>query len=76
MSFNFDTTYILNFDDGTSLELANFEVGTNGKITRSTDTLTFLETSSLTNTPLVIQHQFKSLLRSELAWKKGIKNSI
>lgn len=75
MSFNFDTTYILNFDDGTSLELANFEVDTNGKITRSTDTLTFLETSSITNTPLVIQHQFKSLLQNELAWKKGIKNS-
>lgn len=75
MSFNFDTTYILNFDDGTSLELANFEVDTNGKITRSTDTLDFLETSSITNTPLVIQHQFKSLLRNELAWKKGIKNS-
>ena len=75
MSFNFDTTYILNFDDGTSLELANFEVDTTGKITRSTDTLTFLETSSITNTPLVIQHQFKSLLQNELAWKKGIKNS-
>ena len=75
MSFNFDTTYILNFDDGTSLELANFEVGTNGKITRSTDTLIFLDTSSITNTPLLIQHQFKSLLKSELAWKKGIKNS-
>lgn len=75
MAFNFDTTYILNFDDGTSLELANFEVDTNGKITRSTDTLTFLETSSITNTPLVIQHQFKSLLKNELAWKKGIKNS-
>lgn len=75
MSFNFDTTYILNFDDGTSLELANFEVDTNGKITRSTDTLAFLETSSITNTPLVIQHQFKSLLQNELAWKKGIKNS-
>lgn len=75
MSFNFDTTYILNFDDGTSLELANFEVDPRGKITRSTDTLTFLETSSITNTPLVIQHQFKSLLQNELAWKKGIKNS-
>ena len=75
MSFNFDTTYILNFDDGTSLELANFEVGTNGKITRSTDTLIFLDTSSITNYPLLIQHQFKSLFKSELAWKKGIKNS-
>ena len=75
MSFNFDTTYTLNFDDGTSLELANFEVNANGKLTRSTDTLTFLETSSITNTPLIIQHQFKSLLRSEIAWKKGIKNS-
>lgn len=75
MSFNFDTTYILNFDDGTSLELANFEVDANGKLTRSTDTLTFLETSSITNTPLIIQHQFKSLLRPEIAWKKGIKNS-
>lgn len=75
MSFNFDTTYILNFDDGTSLELANFEVGTSGKLTRSTDTLTFLDTSSITNYPLLIQHQFKSLMRNELAWKKGIKNS-
>lgn len=75
MSFNFDTTYTLNFDDGTSLELANFEVDANGKLTRSTDTLTFLETSSITNTPLIIQHQFKSLLRPEIAWKKGIKNS-
>lgn len=75
MSFNFDTTYTLNFDDGTSLELANFEVDANGKLTRSTDTLTFLETSSITNTPIIIQHQFKSLLRSEIAWKKGIKNS-
>lgn len=75
MAFNFDTTYILNFDDGTALELANFEVDTAGKLTRSTDTLTFLDTSSITNTPLVIQHQFKSLLQNELAWKKGIKNS-
>lgn len=75
MSFNFDTTYTLNFDDGTSVELANFEVNTNGKITRSTDTLVFLDTSSITNIPLVIQHQFKSLLQNELAWKKGIKNS-
>ena len=75
MSFNFDTTYTLNFDDGTSLELANFEVDANGKLTRSTDTLTFLETSSITNTPLIIQHQFKSLSRAEIAWKKGIKNS-
>lgn len=75
MSFNFDTTYTLEFDDGTSLELANFEVNANGKLTRSTDTLTFLETSSITNTPLIIQHQFKSLLRPEIAWKKGIKNS-
>ena len=75
MSFNFDTTYTLNFDDGTSLELANFEVNANGKLTRSTDTLTFLETSSITKKPLIIQHQFKSLLRSEIAWKKGIKNS-
>ena len=75
MSFNFDTTYTLNFDDGTSLELANFEVDANGKLTRSTDTLTFLGTSSITNTPLIIQHQFKSLLRAEIAWKKGIKNS-
>ena len=75
MSFNFDTTYTLNFDDGTSLELANFEVDANGKLTRSTDTLTFLETSSITKTPLIIQHQFKSLLQTELAWKKGIKNS-
>ena len=75
MSFNFDTTYTLNFDDGTSLELANFEVDANGKLTRSTDTLTFLETSSITNTPLIIQHQFKSLLQDEIAWKKGIKNS-
>ena len=54
MSFNFDTTYTLNFDDGTSLELANFEVDANGKLTRSTDTLTFLETSSITNTPLIM----------------------
>mgnify|MGYP003460878665 FL=1 len=75
MSFNFDTTYTLNFDDGTSLELANFEVDANGKLTRSTDTLTFLETSSITKAPLIIQHQFKSLLRAEIAWKKGIKNS-
>ena len=75
MSFNFDTTYTLNFDDGTSLELANFEVDANGKLTRSTDTLTFLETSSITKTPLIIQHQFKSLLQAEIAWKKGIKNS-
>lgn len=75
MSFNFDTTYTLNFDDGTSLELANFEVDANGKLTRSTDTLTFLETSSITNTPFIIQHQFKTLLRGEIAWKKGIKNS-
>lgn len=75
MSFDFDTTYTLNFDDGTSLELANFEVDANGKLTRSTDTLTFLETSSITNTPFIIQHQFKSLLRGEIAWKKGIKNS-
>lgn len=75
MSFNFDTTYTLNFDDGTSLELANFEVDVNGKLTRSTDTLTFLETSSITNIPLIIQHQFKSLSRAEIAWKKGIKNS-
>lgn len=75
MSFNFDTTYTLNFDDGTSLELANFEVDANGKLTRSTDTLTFLETSSITSTPLIIQHQFKSLLQDEIAWKKGIKNS-
>ena len=75
MSFNFDTTYTLNFDDGTSLELANFEVDANGKLTRSTDTLTFLETSSITKAPLIIQHQFKSLSRAEIAWKKGIKNS-
>lgn len=75
MSFDFDTTYILNFDDGTSLELANFEVDANGKLTRSTDTLTFLETSSITNTPFIIQHQFKQLSRGEIAWKKGIKNS-
>ena len=75
MSFNFDTTYTLNFDDGTSLELANFEVDANGKLTRSTDTLTFLDTSSITKKPLIIQHQFKSLLQGEIAWKKGIKNS-
>ncbi len=75
MAFNFDTTYILNFDDGTSLELANFEVNTAGKLTRSTDTLTFLDTSSITNYPLLIQHQFKALMQNELAWKKGIKNS-
>lgn len=75
MSFDFDTTYTLNFDDGTSLELANFEVDANGKLTRSTDTLTFLETSSITKTPKIIQHQFKSLLRSEIAWMRGIKNS-
>lgn len=75
MSFDFDTTYTLEFDDGTSLELANFEVDANGKLTRSTDTLTFLETSSITNTPIIIQHQFKSLSRAEIAWKKGIKNS-
>lgn len=74
MSFDFDKTYTLNFEDGTSLELANFEVDANGKLTRSTDTLTFLETSSITNTPFIIQHQFKSF-RPELAWKKGIKNS-
>lgn len=75
MSFDFDTTYTLNFDDGTSLELANFEVDANGKLTRSTDTLTFLETSSITNIPFIIQHQFKQLVRSEIAWKKGIKDS-
>lgn len=75
MSFDFDTTYTLNFDDGTSLELANFEVDANGKLTRSTDTLTFLETSSITKTPFIIQHQFKSLSRGEIAWKKGIKDS-
>lgn len=75
MSFDFDTTYKLEFDDGTSLELANFEVDANGKLTRSTDTLTFLETSSITNTPIIIQHQFKSLSKPEIAWKKGIKNS-
>lgn len=75
MSFNFDTTYTLEFDDGTSIELANFEVDANGKLTRSTDTLTFLDTSSITKKPLIIQHQFKSLLRAEIAWKKGIKNS-
>lgn len=75
MSFNFDTTYTLNFDDGTSLELANFEVDANGKLTRSTDTLTFLKKSSITNIPLIIQHQFKSLSKGEIAWKKGIKNS-
>ena len=75
MSFNFDTTYTLNFDDGTSLELANFEVDANGKLTRSTDTLTFLDTSSITKKPLIIQHQFKSLLQGEIAWKKGIKDS-
>lgn len=75
MSFDFDTAYTLNFDDGTSLELANFEVDANGKLTRSTDTLTFLETSSITKTPMIIQHQFKSLLKGEIAWKKGIKNS-
>lgn len=75
MSFDFDTTYTLDFDDGTSLELANFEVDANGKLTRSTDTLTFLETSSITNIPLIIQHQFKHLVQSEIAWKKGIKNS-
>lgn len=75
MSFNFDTTYTLNFDDGTSIELANFEVDANGKLTRSTDTLPFLDTSSITKTPLIIQHQFKTLSRAEIAWKKGIKNS-
>lgn len=75
MSFNFDTTYTLNFDDGTSLELANFEVNANGKLTRSTDTLTFLEESSITKTPKIIQHQFKRLIQAEIAWKKDIKNS-
>lgn len=75
MSFDFDTTYTLEFDDGTSLELANFEVDANGKLTRSTDTLTFLETSSITKTPKIIQHQFKHLIQSEIAWKKDIKNS-
>lgn len=75
MSFDFDKTYTLNFDDGTSIELANFEVDANGKLTRSTDTLTFLDTSSITEKPLIIHHQFKQRSRAEIAWKKDIKNS-